>query len=132
MLDESSPDLADEVANLPLGVIEPTPYSQFAVHLGKGDLVLLFTDGLEEARAPNGQMLGQTGLISILGSLDPTRPDALIGALLERLRGFRGKDAPADDDLSVILLHHNASGPHRQSIGEIAVTLARMIGLKKV
>lgn len=131
-LDESSPDLADEVANLPLGVIEPTPYSQFAVRLDKGDLVLIYTDGLVETRSTEGRMLGQTGLLELLSALDPDRPDTLVHALLERLAAYRAGDASADDDLSIILLHHNASGPHRQSIGGLAGVLAKMIGLKKV
>ncbi len=131
-LDESSPELADEVANLPLGVIEPTPYSQFAVRLAKGDLVLLFTDGLEETRAPNGVMLGQAGVIAILDTLDPTKPDHLLSALLQRVERYRGEGAPADDDLSVILLHHNGADPHRLSLGEIAGVLAKMIGLRPV
>lgn len=131
-LDETSPDLAQRVANLPLGIIEPTPYSQFAVRLHRGDLVLLFTDGLTEARSPDGSMLGPDGLRSLLGTLDPARPDDMLHELLRRLEAFRGPDTPPDDDLTIILLHHNASGPHRQSLPELAGVLAKMIGLRKV
>ncbi len=131
-LDESSPELAERVANLPLGVIEPTPYSQFAVKLAKGDLVLLFTDGVTETRSPGGTLLGMEGLRSMLDGLDPAQPASLLHALLQRLEEFRGPGTTPDDDLSIILLHHNASGPHRQTVAELAGVLAKMIGLKRV
>jgi len=45
------PACSKEAMNLPLGIIEPTDYHQFAVGLEKGDLVLIYTDSLIEAKA---------------------------------------------------------------------------------
>src|SRR4051812_30709903 len=46
-------------SNLPLGLDDATPYDQFAVQLGRGDLVVLYTDALIEASDAAGQMLGE-------------------------------------------------------------------------
>ena len=53
------------VANLPLGMIEPTPYRQFAAKLATGDVVVLYTDAMIEARNPAGQMLTSRGLLKL-------------------------------------------------------------------
>ena len=53
------------VANLPLGVIEPTEYRQFAAKLEIGDLVIIYTDAMTEARNPAGEMLGERGLLEL-------------------------------------------------------------------
>ena len=53
------------VANLPLGIIEPTEYRQFAAKLEMGDMVIIYTDALTEARNPAGEMLGEPGLLEL-------------------------------------------------------------------
>ena len=53
------------VANLPLGVIEPTEYRQFAAKLAMGDVVIIYTDAMTEARNPAGEMLEERGLLEL-------------------------------------------------------------------
>jgi hypothetical protein len=53
------------VANLPLGVIEPTKYRQFAAKLEMGDMVIIYTDAMTEARNPAGEMLGERRLLEL-------------------------------------------------------------------
>lgn len=110
--------------NLPLGVIDETRYSQFTVPIGKGDLVLAFTDGFAESRNDNGEMLGEDGLLEIARGLDPSDPDHL----LERLNGevFNGRYA-IDDDATIMLLRHNGSSPPPQSAGAVVRTLGRLL-----
>lgn len=119
-------DASDAPSNLPLGVIEPTDYEQFAVRLGRGDLILFVTDGVTEARAADGHMLGQQGLLDLVSSLDASRPEALVGALLDALTS-----RTLDDDRTVMLLHHNAADPPPLSMGERLSAIARMMGLMK-
>jgi len=47
------------VRNLPLGVLEPMAYQQFTVKLSEQDLVLVYTDGLTEARNRSDELLGE-------------------------------------------------------------------------
>ncbi len=120
-----------EASDLPLGVIEPTSYRQFAVHLSRGDLVLVMTDGLMESRNADGRMLGEQGLLELVRELDVSRPEALGAALLERVEQFRG-GAPADDDITLALLHHNAANPPAYSLGTHVKSIAKMMGLLPV
>ena len=66
VLTHDIPQRAATVMNLPLGIIEPTDYAQFAVKLSKGDLVLLYTDSLIESSDAEGNQLGESGLLSLV------------------------------------------------------------------
>lgn len=131
ILHHDLPERADRVRNLPLGVIQPTEYHQFAVQLGKGDLVLAYTDSLTEAQDAAGNQLGEQGLLNVARSLDPSRPDLINDALVRRIAERRGRDV-FDDDLTLMLLHHNAADPPFPSLSEFVRGFGRAIGLLRV
>jgi phosphoserine phosphatase RsbU/P len=92
-----------EIVDLPLGLIAGTSYSQTAVQLEMGDLLLLYTDGISESWDESGKQLGLEGLLSIARSL-PTESAAAAGqGLLSAIARFRGP-LPAADDETVVAL----------------------------
>ncbi len=121
----------DNVQNLPLGIVPETEYHQFAIQLGRGDLVLICTDSLTEAASSDGRMLGEDGLLSLVKGLDPSHPDRFNPSLLAAVDQYRSHK-PANDDVTVLLLHHNAADPPRQTMGDMVRVLGKMIGLVKV
>jgi len=130
-LEHDVPDRLESASNLPLGVIHPTHYHQFAVGLAKGDLILIYTDSLIEAKSPQGRQLGEKGLLDLVHRLDVQRPGQFCPDLLESVRVYRG-EATLEDDVTVLLLHHNAADPPPHSLGEWAKVIAKMTGLIKV
>jgi serine phosphatase RsbU (regulator of sigma subunit) len=123
-------DLEVRVAgNLPLGLDDETAYHQFAVILGRGDLVLFYTDALIEAADASGVLLGEEGLLSLVRGIEPDGPADLGRSLLEAVARHRD-GRPADDDVTLVALHHNASGPRALSIGEKIDVYAKVFGLK--
>lgn len=119
------------VSNLPLGVVQPTEYHQFAVRLYPGDMVLVYTDGLAETRNPKGGMLGDKGLLQIVREIPRGDPAAFGRALLAEVDRFRHARPPTDDE-TLIVLYHNASDPPAMTLGQAVRSLARMIGLRRV
>jgi serine phosphatase RsbU (regulator of sigma subunit) len=119
----------DGVGNLPLGLDDETLYHQFALDLSPGDMVLFYTDALTEAADSGGQLLGETGLLAIVRDLGPSAPDRFGPALLSRVEQHRN-GRPADDDATIVVLHHNARGPRRASLGEKLIVYAKVFGLK--
>lgn len=109
---DDATDQDQSTANLPLGVLEPTTYDQIGIRLSPGDLILVYTDSLVEARDPAGRMLGEAGLAGVLSDLDTAEPTALVTALRDRIDRFRG-GSPPDDDTTILLLRHNGSRPRR-------------------
>ncbi|WP_435010066.1 PP2C family protein-serine/threonine phosphatase [Tundrisphaera lichenicola] len=122
----------DESAmNLPLGIDEESTYDQFTVKLEKGDFVIFYTDALTEAMNTSGEMLGEQGLLDLIHGLDLVEPNRLGPVLLEKIRGYRD-GGQADDDVTLVILHHNGGPPHRLSLGEKLDVYAKVFGLKSV
>ncbi len=123
----------DDGGNLPLGLDEATRYQTFDLTLGPGDLVVLYTDALTEAADPSGKLLGESGLLAIAAELDlaTSSPGAIGSELLSAVRRHRNS-ASADDDVTVIVLHHNSAGPRRLSVAQKVDVYAKVFGLKSV
>ena len=127
------PGSRDDGGNLPLGLDEATRYQTFDVTLGPGDLVVLYTDAVTEAADPSGKLLGESGLLVIAAELDlaTSSPGAIGSDLLSAVGRHRGP-ASADDDVTMIVLHHNAAGPRRLSVAQKVDVYAKVFGLRSV
>jgi len=102
LLYDSTP-LSKEIVDLPLGLIEGTSYSQTAVQLEMGDLLLLYTDGISEANDESGAQLGVERLLSIARNLPAETAVSAGKALLAAVARFRGTVLAADDETVVAL-----------------------------
>lgn len=129
-LDQASPEAQDRVANLPLGIIEPTDYHQFAVTLGPGDLVVVYTDALTEARSPAGQLLNEDGLINLVRQLTPAPSGDFGRSLLSAIDRYRN-GGPLEDDQTLLVLRHNAQEPPRYTMGQRVRTIGRLFGIAR-
>ena len=108
--------------NVPLGIAEPTRYQQFVVRVATGDLVVLYTDSLIEAKDAQGRMLGQDGLLRAARGLDPTDPGEFMHALLEAVAHHA-----SGDDLTVLILRPNGLKPRLSMVVQLKA-LVRMVG----
>jgi phosphoserine phosphatase RsbU/P len=121
------------LANLPLGLDDDTRYGTSRVKLGRGDFVLFYTDALIEAADASGQLLGETGLLAAARGLDPAdrSPPSIGRSLLDAVARHRGP-APANDDVTLVVLRHDASSSPRLGLGEKLDVYAKVFGLKRV
>lgn len=69
--------------------------------LDPGDCLLLFTDGLTEARDENGRMFGDEQLAAILASHGDKSADQIHAALAQKLEPYR-----KSDDLTVLIARY--------------------------
>lgn len=136
LLDEQAPGLvgaADAkqtgIANLPLGILAPTTYPQFAFRLEPGDVIISYTDAVTESKAPGGEMLEEAGLLEIARQLPVGSASELGEGLLAALSRWRGGVEP-DDDQTLLVLRHNASDPPDNTWARMKA-LGRLVGLVK-
>lgn len=118
-------------SDLPLGVDARSDYSQVRTVLGKGDVVVLYTDALIEARNSAGRALGEEGLSGLAAGLKPDSATEVGRALLAAVDHYRGGSS-ADDDVTVLALYHNAGPRRRPSLLELPAVYAKAMGLWKV
>ena len=107
LISHSTP-YAKEVADLPLGLIAGTPYTQTAIQLSPGDLLVLYTDGISESRDAAGRELGLDQLASLASTVPVELPEKAGKALLSCVEMFRGP-MPAADDETIVVLRRNVS-----------------------
>jgi CHASE3 domain sensor protein len=83
-----------------VGVERDANYETHIVPLGVGDVVLLATDGLSEARAPSGEQLGEERIIALLREA-PADAQALCDLLVISADDYSGG---VQDDLAIVAL----------------------------
>lgn len=114
-----------DIVNIPLGIDDITDYQQAGVQMEVGDMVLCYSDSLIEAFASPGEMLGEKGLLEIVGGIDTSDPSKIIplllGAIESRLPGNLSKD-----DVTALLFR--ATGPSRSSYLRRLAGEVRVVG----
>lgn len=119
-------DLKIGIKNLPLGVINSTEYEQIAIKFEPGDLICAYTDAYTEAQSVNGSLLGTDGLANLLNSIAHESTTQIPHLLLEELtnRGF----SHADDDHTMLMLHHNGTGTKKVGPATLANLIKNSFG----
>jgi serine phosphatase RsbU (regulator of sigma subunit) len=119
------------ISNLPLGFDESTSYQQFSVPLEKGDIFLLYTDALTEARSPDDRLLGEEGLLKLIASLSADSVRDLCRGIVAGLRQYSGH-RPAEDDVSILAMRYNEEGWRLPGFREKMNAYAKLMRLKPV
>jgi sigma-B regulation protein RsbU (phosphoserine phosphatase) len=87
-----------------LGRFRRALYSETAEPLEPGDRVVLFTDGIPEARNRSGAPFGDERLLAHLAAHAGLDAAAVAGSLLERISTWTGRSGGFEDDLTLIVL----------------------------
>jgi serine phosphatase RsbU (regulator of sigma subunit) len=97
--------LASPGSRLPLGVMQDARYESMSVDLSEGDIVILFTDGVPEARNRNGALYGYDAPLEVLARLDPggLTADDIVRALIDDVESFCN-GAEQSDDMAIVAL----------------------------
>jgi sigma-B regulation protein RsbU (phosphoserine phosphatase) len=85
-----------------IGALHDAAFTAAVIRLAPGDTLLLYTDGLTEARTGAGRdRLGDEALLAFAASIAPTTAGAAVSAAIALLDGFGGG---LDDDIAVLAL----------------------------
>jgi PAS domain S-box-containing protein len=100
-----APGVAILGENLPIGVMPHENYLELSLAMGPGDSLLVFSDGITEARNPQGEEFGLTRLADLIeaGSKADLRPTTIMQALRGEQRRFTG-GGPGADDLTAVMV----------------------------
>jgi serine phosphatase RsbU (regulator of sigma subunit)/anti-sigma regulatory factor (Ser/Thr protein kinase) len=93
---------------MPLGLMPGMVYEERTSQIGRGDSVLLYSDGIVEAHDTTGAMYGfprlKTDMASDLAGTE------LLDELLEHLHAFTGRGWEQEDDITMVALRRSPGG----------------------
>ena len=91
-----------QVTGTMLGVTDDPELEEAEVTLAPGDALVLYTDGVIDARRPGGERFGEERLMAILEELPGAGAEAIAGAIDDAVTAH-DPQAPADDRAVVVL-----------------------------
>jgi serine phosphatase RsbU (regulator of sigma subunit) len=91
-----------EEGGLVLGIRPDEPYREERTHLGEGDLLVLYSDGVTEARNAAEEEFGEKRLIEVLKRHSHQPAQAIIDAVMASLTKFAA-GAPLNDDITLVV-----------------------------
>ncbi len=92
-----------EATGPPIGVFPEEKWTEAETALDACSTLVLYTDGLTEASAPNQEQFGLTRLADLAGSLADRTASEVIDRLLKSVTAFEEGGRPTDDKTLVVL-----------------------------
>jgi len=83
-----------------IGAIDDYEYPEQAVELSSGSMILLYTDGITEARTPQGEFFGLARIMQAMVSHGDAHPTKLVNGLYNKVRKFTRENIT--DDFSLL------------------------------
>lgn len=94
---------------VPVGLVGDRPFDVHRFRLRKGESLVLYTDGLTEARGPGEEEYGPARLEHVLSHRpDASTPRPLVQSIRDDLASFLG-GAPPGDDLTILAVQRSGS-----------------------
>ncbi|MBN1991813.1 MAG: SpoIIE family protein phosphatase [Anaerolineae bacterium] len=87
----------------PIGIFGHQSKAVDTIHLNPGDTLVLYTDGITEAQAPNGNLFGLNRLIYTIESRVNEPPEVLQQAIQSEIANFR-RNALGRDDATLLIV----------------------------
>lgn len=97
----------DRGASLLVGARRSTLFPEQTITLARGDVLVLYTDGVTEARSPSGDFFTVERLQEIITSWGELTAEGLLQVILEEIRSFTG-DYPQADDITVFVVKRSS------------------------
>jgi len=86
-----------------LGLMKTSKFHEQEIELDPGDLLVVYSDGVTEARNERNEFFGDQRLISIITKSRGFSPETVGEKILSEVDMFAG-DAPRSDDLSLVVM----------------------------
>ena len=97
--DGRAEEVGQEVAGVPLGIMEDSVYQQAEVQLNPGDVVILYSDGVTDARSPGEELYDSQSNHRLIKRVARSSggPGDVGRAILQDIREFSAGRSQADD-----------------------------------
>lgn len=86
-----------DLHGIPLGALEGTEYKEAVIRMNRGETLLIYTDGVTEARNDRNILFTETSLTGLLKSLAGLTPEKLVDEIIAEVRKHEEGSEQADD-----------------------------------
>jgi phosphoserine phosphatase RsbU/P len=86
-----------------IGLLENCAYENCVIDLSSGDVLVAYTDGLSEARNPEGEEFGEERLTQLVSAISGLSADEMRERIIENVRDWQ-QDAPQHDDMTMVIV----------------------------
>jgi phosphoserine phosphatase RsbU/P len=90
-------------SGVPLGLLEEQQYEESEIVLEPGDVLTLYSDGVQDQNSPSGQDYGQHRLPELLAMIYKEPPQTIVDLIVRDLDNYRGQTPIADDQTLLVL-----------------------------
>lgn len=94
-----------EAHELPMGIMRDVDYREIEIGLHPNDTLLIYTDGVTEARNETGEEFGLERLMTVVKSSREVSADEIITKVQNELKRFCG-EAPQHDDSTMLVVKY--------------------------
>jgi phosphoserine phosphatase RsbU/P len=97
--DGSVEEVGKEISGIPLGIMDGSDYEQSELQLNPGDVVVIYSDGVTDARSPGDELYDSQTNHRLLKRVAEAAggPEAVGRAILQDIREFSAGHSQADD-----------------------------------
>jgi sigma-B regulation protein RsbU (phosphoserine phosphatase) len=94
-----------ESTGMPLGLVPGASFPVVETAITPGDKVVIYSDGVSEARGPGGKFYGVDRLLHVVKLMAKSTNEQLHDAILDDVRAFT-EDTPQADDITLVVLEY--------------------------
>src|SRR5262249_44159191 len=101
-------EVGGDIAGFPLGILPDQHYKQATFQLAPGDLVVVYSDGVTDARSPREELHDSKDMRRLFRRVSESSggPEAVGRAILQEIREFSAGHVQADDITLVCFGRH--------------------------
>ena len=104
-----------ESTNFPVGMFSDAKYTRATTQIEAGNYLLIYTDGIPEAKNRRGEFFGEAGLRRLLEEFPGQTVDDLAEVVRAGVRAFT-EGAPQSDDIAVLAGHYRGASLSTTSV----------------
>ena len=95
--------LKPRIEGVPIGLLDDITYDELEVTLESGDVVLFYSDGVEDQVNVHGEEFGRARVLKLLKKHHAETPKEIANAVIAELDAHRGGTAISDDQSVIVL-----------------------------
>ena len=114
LLRNGKAELLETESNLLLGLMDDEEYRMQTMHLQKGDILYLYTDGVTEAVNAEQELFGEKRLLASLDGVLPEGEDICrsVNRNVQQAVSLFAERTPQADDITMLCLHYKGAEEH--------------------